>query len=134
MENLGGGLAALAFWGFIASTVLGGIWYSIREKDAQHETLRKIIESGQKIDDRVVDKIMNGDSKIDEDLKIAAYIVLFVSPGLALLGWFLKRVSEDAFPALLGVAGLVMFVGLGLLAASKVAERSRRNRQDMPLP
>ena len=45
MENLGGGLAALAFWGFIASVVLGGIWYAVREKDAQHETLRKMIDS-----------------------------------------------------------------------------------------
>jgi hypothetical protein len=127
VEKLGGGLAALAFWGFIASVVLGGIWYAVREKDAQHETLRKMIDSGQKIDVKVIDRIMNGDSRPDQDLKVAAWIVLSVSPGLAVMGWFLRNASDDAFTALLGVAGLVMCVGFGLLGASKVIERSRRD-------
>ena len=44
--SLGAGLAALAFWGFIASVVVAGIWYDIRKRDAQHETVRRIVESG----------------------------------------------------------------------------------------
>jgi hypothetical protein len=43
------------------------------------------------------------------------------------MGWFLRNASDDAFTALLGVAGLVMCVGFGLLGASKVIERSRRD-------
>ena len=31
--GLGAGLAAIAFWGFIAIIVVGGMWYSIREKE-----------------------------------------------------------------------------------------------------
>ena len=46
MEGLGAGLAAPAFWGFIAAVVGGGIWYAVREKEAQHETLRRMIDSG----------------------------------------------------------------------------------------
>ncbi len=131
MENLGGGLAALAFWGFIASTVVGGLWYAIREKQAQHATLQRMIESGQKIDAEVIDKIISGDGKADKDLKIAAYITMSVAPGLVLLGFVLSRVNEDIFAILSGVAGLVLFVGLGLLAASNIAERSA-NQNDRP--
>ena len=32
MEGLGAGLAAPAFWGFIAAVVGGGIWYAVLEK------------------------------------------------------------------------------------------------------
>ncbi len=38
MEGLGAGLSALAFWGFIAAVVVAGIWYSVRERQAQYET------------------------------------------------------------------------------------------------
>lgn len=131
MENLGGGLAALAFWGFIASTVVGGIWYAIREKQAQHATLQRMIESGQKIDADVIDKIVSGGGKTDRDLKIGSYITMSVAPGLVLLGFALSRVNDDILSIMLAVAGLVFFVGLGLLAASKIAERSE-NRNDRP--
>jgi len=131
VENLGGGLAALAFWGFIASTVVGGIWYAIREKQAQHATLQRMIESGQKIDAEVIDKIVSGGGKTDRDLKIGAYITMSVAPGLVLLGYVLGRVNEDIFAIMSGVAGLVFFVGLGLLAASRIAERAEK-RNDRP--
>lgn len=131
MQNLGGGLAALAFWGFIASTVIGGIWYAIREKQAQHATLQRMIESGQKIDTEIIDKIMSDGGKSDRDLRIGAYITMSVAPGLVLLGFVLSRVNDDIFAIMSGVAGLVLFVGLGLLAASKIAERSE-DRNDRP--
>ena len=132
MDSLGVGLAALAFWGFVASAVVSGVWYAIREKQAQHETLRRMIESGQNIDADVIDKIVSSGGKTDKDLKIGAYITMSVAPGLVLLGFVLGRVNEDIFAILSGVAGLVLFVGLGLLAASKVVERSK-NRNDRPL-
>jgi len=132
VENLGGGLAALAFWGFIASTVVGGIWYAIREKQAQHATLQRMIESGKDIDADVIDKIISGGGKAGPDLKIGAYITMSVAPGLVLLGFALGRVNDDIFAILSAVAGLVLFVGLGLLAASRIAERSE-NRKDRPL-
>jgi len=53
MEDLGigAGLAALGFWGFVAVAVVAGIWDNIRKRDAQHETVRRLIESGQSADD-----------------------------------------------------------------------------------
>ncbi len=127
MNNLGAGLGALAFWGFIAAVVVAGIWYSIREREAQHETMRRIIESGQKIDQALVDKILRGDRQPDRDLRIAGLIVIFVAPGLAILGWFVSLLSPPWLYPMMGVSVLVAFVGIGLLVAAKAAERARRD-------
>jgi hypothetical protein len=124
MEGLGAGLAAFAFWGFIAAVVVGGIWYAVREKEAQHETLRRMIDSGKELDEDAISRVFKDNSRPDRDLKIGGIIAIFAAPGLAVLGWFLADVSSEAFSALLGVAGLVAFVGVGLLIAARVAEKA----------
>ena len=43
------------------------------------------------------------------------------------MGWFIGRVSEEAFYPLLGVALLVGFVGAGLLTAARFLERANRD-------
>ena len=80
MDSLGVGLASLAFWGFVASAVVGGIWFSIREKQAQHETLRQMIASGKDVDAEVIDRIMSDGGKSETDLKVAGYITMSVAP------------------------------------------------------
>ena len=127
MEGFGFGLAAFAFWGFIASTVVAGIWYAIREKEAQHETLRRIIESGKDVNVEVIDRVMSDGGKSETDLKVGGYITLFVAPGLALLGYVLQEATDndEIFTILLGVAGLVAFIAIGLLVAANVVERSK---------
>lgn len=127
MEGLGAGLAALAFWGFIAAVVVGGIWYAVREKEAQHETLRRMIDSGKNLDEETISRVFKENSRPERDLKIGGIIAASAAPGLAVLGWFLRSVSEEAFHALLGVAGLVAFVAVGLLVAARVAEKSYAN-------
>ena len=124
MDGLGAGLAALAFWGFIAAVVVGGIWYAVREKEAQHETLRRMIDSGRDLDEETISKVFKENGRPDRDLRIGGVIAASAAPGLAVLGWFLGRVSEEAYHALLGVAGLVAFVAVGLLLAARVAEKS----------
>ena len=127
--GLGAGLGALGFWGFIAAIVVAGIWYAIREREAQHETLRRMIESGQAIDPALLSKLVSlgeGDKHVDRDLKIAGLIVLFVAPGLALLGWLIGLDSPEALLPLLGVAALAGCVSIGLLVASAVIARANR--------
>ncbi len=125
MESLGGGIAALAFWGFIAAVVVGGIWYSIREKEAQHETMRRIIESGQPIDQELIDRVFRAQNeRPDRQLRIGGLIVVFAAPGIAALGWFISHIAEEALMPMLGVAALIAFVGVGLLAASHYAARA----------
>lgn len=115
------GLAAFGFWMFIAAAVVAGIWDGIRKREAEHETLRRIIESGKEPDPVVIDKLLGHKKAPARDLKVAGLIVLFVSPGLAVMGYL---IDQGAFMPLLGVAGLVAFVGLGLLTASAFLKRA----------
>lgn len=126
MNGLGEGLAALAFWGFIAAVVVAGIWYGLRERQAQYDTLSRMIESGQSIDEDVIEKILGGGKRLDIGLRIAGLIVIFVAPGLAVLAWFISRLSEPWLMPLLGAAALVGFVGIGLLVAARFAARTHQ--------
>jgi len=128
MHNLGtgAGLAALGFWSFIAAVVAVGVWDSIRKRVAHHETLRRIIESGQPIDDSLADQVLKltGSSKdLERDLKVSGLITLFVAPGLIALGWILSSISDEIFHVMLGVSILVGSIAIGLLIASYVVGR-----------
>ena len=114
------GLASLGFWMFIAACVVGGIWDGVRKRETQHETLRRIVESGKAIDEDLMDKVLGGgkNDRPDRDLKVAGCIVLAVAPGMLILGYFVGALQELA-----GVAGLIAFVGIGLLIAGKYSER-----------
>jgi hypothetical protein len=126
------GLGAFGFWLFIAAVVVAGIWFDARKRESQQETLRRAVESGQRLDPAMIDKLVTaggGESRIDRDLKVAGLIVIFVAPGLALLGWFLAKAEPKILDVMIGVSLLVGFVGIGLLVASKVAERWYREDQ-----
>ena len=129
------GLAAFGFWMFIAAVSVGGIWDGVRKREAEHETLRRMIESGKAPDQELVDKLLGHKKDPARDLKVAGLIVIFVAPGLALMGWLIGLKEPDALMPLFGVAGLVAFVGIGLLVAARFLERaheadSLRNSSD----
>lgn len=124
--GLGAGLGALGFWAFLAAVIVAGIWYGIRERQAQHETLRRMIETNQPVDQAQMDKLLSssvGSKRVDRDLKVSGLIVLFTAPGVAVLGVFLSALSTKVLPPLLGAAALILFVGIGLLVAAKTSER-----------
>lgn len=122
------GLAAFGFWMFIAAVSVGGIWDGVRKRDAEHETLRRMIESGKKPDEATVEKLLGYKKQPARDLKVGGLITIFVAPGLAVMGWLISFTAEEALTPLLGVAFLVGFVGIGLLTAARFLERA--NRQD----
>ena len=125
--TLGAGLAALAFWGFIAAVVVAGIWYDIRKREAQHETVRRLVESGQPLDGEVLEKLLakssGGEFRPDRDFKLVGMILLPTAVGLAVLGTVLGMQFPDARLPLLGVAGLVLCIGLGFLLTASMASR-----------
>ena len=126
------GLGALGFWLFIGAIVVAGIWFDVRRRESQQETLRRVVESGQHIDSAVIDKLLRvggGQSRIDRDLKVAGLIVIFVAPGIAILGWFLAKIQPEVMSVMLGVSLLMGFIGVGLLVAGRVAERWYREDQ-----
>ena len=136
MQGMGlrAGLSALAFWGFIAAVVVAGIWYDVRKREAQHETLRRLIESGQPIDQVVIDRLLSviggNNRNLDRDLKVAGVITLSSAPGFALMGWFIGFASPGVFEPLLGVGSLAACAGIGLLVASKIVIRWNREHRE----
>jgi len=119
------GLGALGFWLFLAAVVVAGIWFDAKKRESQQETLRRIIESGQRIDQAMIDKMLKADSsdRKDRELKIGGLITFSVAPGLLLLGYFLSRLEPQLMDVMLGVALLVGLVGAGLYGAGKMTER-----------
>jgi hypothetical protein len=127
--NIGAGLMSIAFWGFLAAVVVGGMWYSIREKEVQQETLRRLIESGQPIDETLADRFMainRGNDHLDRDLRVGGMICLPISIGLAVFGVILGTQYEEALMPLVGVGVLLAFVSIGLLVAARVASPPRQ--------
>ena len=127
MEGIGAGLGALGFWLFIASVIAVGVWYDLRRREAQQETLRRIVESGRPIDAAMVDKILSltsGNKELARDLKVAGLITGFIAPGLVVLGVVLSIAVKPMLLLILsGVGALVGFIAAGLLIASRVARR-----------
>jgi len=126
------GYGALGFWLFLAAIIVAGIWFDARKRESDQETLRRIVESGQRVDQAMLDKILKAgtsNSRIDQDLKVGGLITLSVAPGLYLLGFFLSKVEPQMMDVMLGVSLLVGFVGIGLLAAGKMAERWYKDDQ-----
>ena len=130
--GIGAGLAALGFWLFIAVAAVAGIWDGVRKREAQHATLRQVLESGQQIDQELVGKLLGNDRRLHRDLKVSGLITLSAAPGLALMGWFISLIAEQALMPLLGVATLAGCVGTGLLVAARVAERSEQPAAEHP--
>lgn len=124
-------MGTLGFWIFLAAVVVAGVWQQSRKRESEQETLRRIVESGREIDPAVIDRILGvGDGKdAARDLKVAATIVLLVAPGLAALGLALGMDDAGARRALLGIAVLVAFVGIGLYLAARQLGRRDSDRQ-----
>lgn len=125
--GIGAGLAALAFWGFLAAVVVAGIWYDIRRRESQQETVRRMIESGREFDANTLDRLLavsqDRDKRPDRDFRVAALWVLPAAPGLLLLGLILGAAVPEAKAPILGAAALAACLGVGFWIASRVAAR-----------
>ncbi len=133
MENFSdaAGLAALGFWLFIAAVVATGVWDNIRKREAQHETLRRIIESGQRIDDELVDKLIaltGGNKDLERDFRITALILLGLGPSLTLFGWIMGLfLAKELFGVMLSVGALLVCLSLVFYAAAQLVKKWRQD-------
>jgi hypothetical protein len=55
--GLGAGLAALGFWLFMAVIIAVGVWAMVRRRDMQKELVQRMLDSGQKFDQEMLDRI-----------------------------------------------------------------------------
>lgn len=132
------GLVAVAFWTFLAAVIVAGtlanVWDGIRKRETQHETVRRLIESGQPIDQLAVDKLLSlseaGNKRHDQDFKLAGLWLLPVAPGLAIFALFLPVQAQTA---LLGVAAMLLCMAAGFLLAGKIAGRWYEQEDDSGL-
>jgi hypothetical protein len=120
MDGFGAGLAALAFWGFIASIVVAGIWDGARKREAEHETLRRMIESGKPVDEALLTKLMVGEPKHPHrDLAVGAIVLFSIAVGVAVLAAVLEN------PVVFGAAAICACIAAGLLVASIYVRRTQ---------
>ena len=125
-DSLGAGLGALAFWGFIAAAAVAGVWDKAKERQAQHETLRRMIESNKPVDEELLARLMGEKpQRPDRDLAVAAIIVFAIAIGLVVLAAALSGVAPKALMPMLGSAGLCACVAGGLKVASAYFRRVR---------
>lgn len=129
MNGWDGGLAGFAFWGFIAAISVAGVWDKIKKREVQHETLRRMIESGKTVDQAALNKLLDSTEarRPDRDLRTASIIVLSLAPGLAILGLFVSQLAPPALMPILGSAALLLCLGIGLLVASSQMRRSLKD-------
>jgi hypothetical protein len=126
MEMVGAGIASLAFWGFMAAAVIVGVWDKAKKREAQHETLRRMIAAGGPVDEGMMKRLMVGEPKRpDRELAIGAIVLVSIAVGLLVLGAVLRDAHESALTPLMGAAGVVACVAVGLWAASAYVKRAR---------
>jgi hypothetical protein len=130
-------IGAAAFWLFLAAIIIGGMWRKKHSEAMRHETVRLLIEKGQKIDEAQIKEFLNpphppapewfpGPEKrignVSRGLRVFGTIILFVALGLAImclwrglmLGFHDKSVvnTGTAIP-------MVAVVGAGLFFSSR---------------
>lgn len=125
--SMGAGLAALAFWGFIAIVVVAGIWDGIRKRDAMHETLRQALDKGKDLDPATIETLTGKNDNMARDLRVAGYIMAGIAPGMLALGVAISFLASDALLPLIGVAALCGCIAWGMLMGAKVIDRDANN-------
>jgi hypothetical protein len=93
-------IGAAAFWFFVAAAVVGGIWKKKHSEALRHETVRLLIEKGQKIDEAQMKELLNPTptpspwtmpqpknevGKAYWSLRVFGTIILFIAVGLGIM-------------------------------------------------
>lgn len=120
---------AIAFWIFVAISVVAGIVSDYKKRKLMLEPLRMAIEKGQQLDPALVERLMAPTEEPGVkpiSLRIAGIIVSSAGIGVGILAVFLARIAAGAFNPVMGAALLTLCIGIGLIVAAGAVERSRR--------
>lgn len=116
-------LIGVAFWIFIASVVVAGIWYAHARNRETQKTIRLAIEKGVQLDAALLDKLVIRESGNPEDYYIGGLICLACGLGLPVLGYFIGRIEPVAFFPIVGAGFLVGLIGISLILCGKLIDR-----------
>jgi hypothetical protein len=131
MGEIGGALAIIAFWIFLAIVSVAGIRYDYLKKHLAVETLRQAIQSGHSVDPALLERLLShqkhteGQEQVLDPrlLKIGGIITIASGVGLAALAAFVARVLPGALYPIMGAGALAICVGIGLLISARVMAR-----------
>jgi hypothetical protein len=104
-----------AFWLFVASVVVAGIWYAYARNRETQKTIRLAIEKGMQPDAAFIDKLVLRESGNPEDYYIGGIICIACGLGLPILGYFIGRIAAEAFFPIAGAGILVGLIGISLI-------------------
>ena len=115
-----------AFWIFIASVVVGGMWYAhARDRETQ-KTIRLAIEKDIPLDETLIEKLVMRQSGNPDDYYISGIICLAICIGLPIMGYFIGQIAREAFFPLVGAGVLVGLIGISLIICGKFIGRREK--------
>ena len=98
-----GGLAAFAFWGFVAVITVANVWREVVMRRESETTIRMAIEKGQQLDPATIDKLLRSNRRWSssrrggaDGLMVAGGLTLATGLGLPVLGYFISRGGDIA--------------------------------------
>jgi len=125
-------MVVVTFWIAIAVISIFGMHLARRTQELKHETLRMLVDKGEKIDESLLRELLGPPGQAGRQsrqqtyagLRIAAVILFCIAPGVVVL--FLTIGAAAGKPGLqlvgLGVGALVALVGLGLRLGSNIVK------------
>jgi hypothetical protein len=120
------GIIGAAFWLFIASIVLGGMWYAHAQNREIQKTIRLALEKDIPLDDALMGKLAIRQSGNPADYYIGGYVCLAVCLGLPILGYFVGLIAPEAFYPIAGAGILIGLVGISLILGGKLLDRREK--------
>lgn len=119
-------LVGVAFWIFVATVVVAGIWLANVQSKEMQKTIRHAIDKDVQIDAALVYKLIPGKTIKPEGFYIGGIISTAAGLGLPILGYFIGRIAPDYFFPIVGSGILVGLIGISLIGCGLVV--SHRNK------
>ena len=123
-------MAIAAFWIAVAAFIVVGALNARRGYELKHETIRMMLEKGQKIDDALFKELTtpSWQTRLSSPpgrgyriMRVWGTMALFLAPGVALAIYLPGRVngSVEQQAAALGIGIMIALIGIGLHAACR---------------
>lgn len=121
----------IAFWVMVTAAAVTAIITDYRKRQAAVDVLRVALEHGQQVEAGVVEKLLAREKwertdprLVAQYLRVAAVITIAAGIGVALLAFFIAKIAPPSFYPILGAGVLVVCVGIGLLVAAPLMEKT----------
>jgi hypothetical protein len=128
-------MAYIVFWLATAAVIIVATLNSRRNVELKHETIRAMLEKGEKVDESVLQTLLKPNDPYKtmggkpgdgyRAMRVIGTLLLFLAPGLALLLILAGYSQNNHTPQVvgIGVGSLIALVGAGLHFATRYVDR-----------